>query len=179
MVVVILYIVLFIGNRCTRDLDISTFRCGHADLDEFLIEDSKEYQEERLSVTHIAYIGSEIVGFFTLVTDCIDVKQVAPEDGKRGYPYRKYPTIKIARLATSAKHQRIGIGFLMPGEVLALTMNISKHVGCRIITVDSKQESVGFYEKFGFKRATRRSTDPVHMYMDYHKLLEMEQLKIV
>jgi hypothetical protein len=64
----------------------------------------------------------------------------------------------------------------MLGEVLALTMNISKYVGCRIITVDSKQESVGFCEKFGFKRATRRSTDPVHMYMDYQKLLEMEYL---
>ena len=85
----------------SSDLDVSAFRCGHADLDEFLIEDSREYQEERLSVTHLAYIDSELVGFFTLVTDCIDAKQVDPEDGKRGYPYRKYPAIKIARLATS------------------------------------------------------------------------------
>ena len=53
-----------------------------------MIEDSREYQEERLSVTHLAYIDSELVGFFTLVTDCIDVKQVATEDGRRGYPYR-------------------------------------------------------------------------------------------
>jgi GNAT superfamily N-acetyltransferase len=113
----------------SSDLDVSAFRCGHADLDEFLIEDSREYQEERLSVTHLAYIDSELVGFFTLVTDCIDVKQVAPEDGRRGYPYRKYPALKIARLATSSKYQRIGIGFLMLGEVLALTMNISKYVG--------------------------------------------------
>ena len=158
----------------SRDLEVSAFRCGHTDLDEFLIEDSREYQEERLSVTQLAYIDSELVGFFTLVTDCIDVKQVAPEDGKRGYPYRKYPALKIARLATSSKYQRTGIGFLMLGEVLALTMNISKYVGCRIITVDSKQESVGFYEIFGFKRATRRSTDPVHMHMDYHRLLDME-----
>ncbi len=115
-----------------------------------------------------------MIGFFTLVTDCIDVKQVAPDDGKRGDPYRKYPALKIARLATPSKYQRTGIGFLMLGEVLALTMNISKYVGCRIITVDSKQESVGFYEIFGFKRATRRSTDPVHMHMDYHRLLDME-----
>ena len=69
-----------------------------------------EYQQEHLSVTRLAYIDSEIVGFFTLVTDCIDAKQVAPEDGRRGYPYRKYPAIKVARLATSKKHQRNGIG---------------------------------------------------------------------
>ena len=52
----------------SRDLDVSAFRCGHADLDEFLIEDSREYQEERLSVTHLAYIDSELVGLFTLCT---------------------------------------------------------------------------------------------------------------
>lgn len=52
----------------SRDSDVSIFSCGHADLDEFLIEDSMEYQQERLSVTRLAYIYSEIVGFFTLVT---------------------------------------------------------------------------------------------------------------
>lgn len=55
-------------SSLSRDLDVSIFSCGHADLDEFLIEDSMEYQQERLSVTRLAYINSEIVGFFTLVT---------------------------------------------------------------------------------------------------------------
>ena len=50
----------------SRDLDVSTFSCGHDDLDVFLIEDSMDYQRERLSVTRLAYIDSEIVGFFTL-----------------------------------------------------------------------------------------------------------------
>jgi GNAT superfamily N-acetyltransferase len=163
-------------SSLSRDLDVSTFSCGHADLDEFLIEDSMEYQQERLSVTRLAYINSEIVGFFTLVTDCIDAKQVAPEDGRREHPYRKYPAIKVARLATSKKHQRNGIGSLMLREVLALTIMISEYVGCRIITVDAKPESVGFYEKFGFKRAKSRRSDPVPMYMDYHRLLEEEHL---
>ena len=43
----------------SRDLEVSAFRCGHTDLDGFLIEDLKEYQEERPSVTHIAYISSD------------------------------------------------------------------------------------------------------------------------
>ena len=182
----------------SRDSDVSNFSCGHADLDEFLIDDSMEYQQERLSVTRLAYINSEIVGFFTLVTDCIDAKQVASEDGRRGYPYaqtsgyisgilevasedgrrgypyRMYPAIKIARLATSKTHQRNGIGSLMLREVLALTIMISEYVGCRIITVDAKPGSVGFYEKFGFKRAMSKRSDLVPMYMDYHRLLEEE-----
>jgi GNAT superfamily N-acetyltransferase len=160
----------------SSNFDVSTFSCGHADLDEFLIEDSMEYQQERLSVTRLACIDTEIVGFFTLVTDCIDAKQVDPKDGMKGYPYRKYPAIKVARLATSANYQNMGVGFLMLGEILALTIKLSEYVGCRIITVDSKRESSGFYEKFGFKRATSRLSDPVHLYMDYHKLLEEEHL---
>jgi hypothetical protein len=62
-------------------------------------------------------------------------------------------------------------------EVLALTIMISGYVGCRIITVDAKPGSVGFYEKFGFKRAMSKRSDPVPtvpMYMDYHRLLEEE-----
>ena len=35
-----------------------------------------EYQQERLSVARLACIDTEVVGFFTLVTDCIDAKQV-------------------------------------------------------------------------------------------------------
>ncbi len=61
-------------------------------------------------------------------------------------------------------------------EILTLTILISGYVGCRIITVDAKPESVGFYEKFGFKRARSRRSDPVPMYMDYHRLLEEEHL---
>ncbi|HOD85768.1 MAG TPA: GNAT family N-acetyltransferase [Methanoculleus sp.] len=159
----------------SRDLDVSTFSCGHDDLDEFLIEDSMDYQRERLSVTRLAYIDSEIVGFFTLVTDCIDVKQVDPENGRRGYPYRKYPAIKVARLATSKKHQGNGIGSRMLHEILTLTIMISEYVGCRIITVDAKPESVGFYERFGFKRVKSRRSDPIPMYMDYYRALEEER----
>jgi hypothetical protein len=59
-------------------------------------------------------------------------------------------------------------------EVLALTIMISEYVGCRIITVDAKPGSVGFYEKFGFKRAMSKRSDLVPMYMDYHRLLEEE-----
>jgi GNAT superfamily N-acetyltransferase len=160
----------------SRDSDVFTFSCGHTDLDEFLHEDSIEYQQERLSVTHLAYLDDDLVGFFTLVTDCIDVKQVGQEDGKKGYPYRKYPALKIARLGTNVNYQHKGIGFQMLSEILTLTIKLSEYVGCRIITVDSKQEPVGFYEKFGFKRATRKTSDPVHMYMDYHRLLEEEHL---
>lgn len=160
----------------SKDSDVSGFRCGHADLDEFLHEDSFEYQQERLSVTRLAYLDDVLVGFFTLVTDCIDASQVDPEDGKKGYPYRKYPAIKIARLGTDTRYQHRGIGFEMLGEILAFTIRLSGYVGCRIITVDSKQESIGFYEKFGFKRATRKPSDPVHMYMDYHQLLQEERL---
>jgi hypothetical protein len=47
----------------SKDSDVSAFSCGHTDLDEFLIEDSMEYQQERLSVTRLAYVDSEIAGF--------------------------------------------------------------------------------------------------------------------
>ena len=64
-------------------------------------------------------------------------------------PYREYPAIKIARLAVDKKYERRGVGrFLLLGAI-GKTLKISDDVGCRFITVDSKQDSIRFYEKCG------------------------------
>jgi len=52
-------------------------------------------------------------------------------------------------------------------KVLIIFCRISEYVGCRFMTVDSKPEAAGFYEKFGFKTAQRHYTDTVPMYKNY------------
>jgi hypothetical protein len=53
-----------------------------------------------LSATDLAYGQYNLVGFFTFVTDSIEVKGIQICDCFAGYPYSRYPAIKIARLAT-------------------------------------------------------------------------------
>lgn len=146
---------------------LSSFRCENHDLYEFLTLDALESQRKKLSVTRLAIFEDQVVGFFTLVNDCIETKAIDASDGDHGYPYAKYPAMKIARLATHDDFRGRDIGTNMLLKILVIFCRISGYVGCRFMTVDSKPEAVGFYQKFGFKIAMRHYSDTVPMYKNY------------
>ncbi|MDP1553066.1 MAG: hypothetical protein Q8M06_08640 [Methanobacteriaceae archaeon] len=54
---------------------LSEFNCGHDDLNEFLIEDSKEQMDIMVNVTHICSYKNQILGYMTLSTDKIETKK--------------------------------------------------------------------------------------------------------
>lgn len=159
-------------KRLTSDCDLSTFRCCNTDLYEFLLEDAIVYQNNRTASTHLVYAGSVIVGYFTLLNDCIEVRVLDPEDGQPGYKYAKYPAIKIARLATHQEYQKHGIGQFMLTWVTAAALRLSEVSGCRMITVDSKPDAQSFYERFGYKPANRKNKSTIALYLDYVSLVE-------
>ena len=153
------------------DIDLSYFECGNSDLNEFLHVDAIHYQEERLAITRLICWHDSIVGYFTLVSDSIEVDAIQSGDGSFDYPYRRYPALKIARLAADNRHHRQGIGRAMLLKTMEIAIVLSGYVGVRIITVDSKPESAEFYENFGFKRATRKNHDTISLYRDFHRTL--------
>jgi hypothetical protein len=56
-------------------------------------------------------------------------------------------------------------------------IKISDEIGCRI-TVDSKPESIGFYEKHGFKVVIKyRNSNFPKMYLNIYPVVEMMQPK--
>jgi Predicted acetyltransferase len=102
----------------------------------------------------------------------IDTEKASqPEDGESDYPYSHYPALKIARLAVHREWEGRGIGTAMLVESVITAFIISKYGGCRVITVDAKKKAVGFYERYGFKKAkTSKETDAVTMYLDLNKM---------
>ena len=151
--------------------NLSIFKCNEPDLYDFLTGDALSSQTKRLSVTRLAMYNDHVVGFFTLVNDCIEAKAIEESDGEPGYLYQKYPAIKIARLATHDDYRDRDVGTNLLLKILVITLRLSGYVGCRIMTVDSKPGAVGFYQKFGFKIALRNYKDTVPMYKDYHSSL--------
>lgn len=151
------------------DTDLSGFECENQDLNEFLHEDAIRYQKDRLAVTRLIYFQDSFVGYFTLVSDSIEVGAIHSGDGTTEYPYKRYPAMKIARLATDNRYQRRGVGRAMLLKTMQIAIDLSQYVGVRIITVDSKPNSVEFYEKFGFRKATRKNHDTISMYRDFHR----------
>ena len=136
--------------------DLSSFSCTDPDLNEFLKQDALPGQNERVSATRLVKYEDSIAGFFTLVNDSITVNAVQQADGVPLYSHNKYPAIKIARSATHQDLEDRGIGINMLLKIYGVVYNLSKHSGCRMITVDSKenQRAVNFYAHKGFQRAS-------------------------
>ena len=135
------------------DAVVAAFSCGESDLDEFLRTDAQRLSRLRVVRTYLAFFDVELVGFLSVLNDAIvlETRERKKLDlGSQGHPV--VPALKIARLAVSetfrSRHSGVGTGLLR--VALALALDLSDRVGCRLLTVDAYPGSVSFYEKLGF-----------------------------
>ena len=92
------------------DHDLSGFHSSEPELNEFLKEDALVNQNNLISVTRLVFFKGDLVGYFTLINDSIEVRAVEECDREESYHFRKYPALKIARLATHNDFERFGVG---------------------------------------------------------------------
>ncbi len=159
--------------------ELSDFHSTEQELDDFLTEDALNNQMNRLSVTFLTYWNDNLVGYFTLVNDSIVAEAVNESDREPSWVYRKYPAIKIARMARHRDFDKNGIGTIMLLRIFVIILHVSQFTGCRVITVDSKAGAVEWYRKKGFTPAMMRSRDDtVPLYMDFHRFVLQEEQHI-
>lgn len=150
--------------------DLFSFNCSSLELNDFLINDALIDQNNLVNRTNLCFWKEELTGFFALVADTIETKTVA--DGIESYQYQKYPAIKIARLAIDSRFEKRGIGTHLVKVIMGQVISICNNIGCRYLLVDSKIESTGFYEKFGFKIAEKnRKKDFTPMYLNMQPII--------
>lgn len=156
----------------TRRENLTSFDSGNKELNDFLKDDSLNSQNNLISQTYLCFWKGKLTGFITLVADTIQVKVVEKDDGLDDYDYSKYPAIKIARLAVDKSVQKKGVGKFLLFWALGKVYEISKEIGCRYITVDSKHESIEFYKKHDFKLVTKYETrDFPPMYLNMYPII--------
>ena len=131
--------------------DLASFCSTSDELNDFLKSDALKAQNDLISRTYLCYWKVSLTGFVTLTTDTIGYNLIEQSDGIDGYVYRKYPAIKIARLAVDKRYKRRGIGQNLLFWAVGKAYEVSKQIGCRYITVDAKRESLDFYLKYEFK----------------------------
>ncbi len=141
------------------DTEIKPFKCAEDDLNGFLFDDAKHFQEELMAVTYLIEDRHQdlTVAYFSLLADKISFN---PEEKSvwnklnRNIPNskrrRNYPALKIGRLAVNEKYAGAGIGtFVLDSIKYAFTS--VKRLGCRFLTVDALNSATSFYEKNGFQ----------------------------
>jgi len=130
--------------------EIARFGCGHNDLNEFLKEDSLLQSECMFNSTYLAIYNNEIIGFFTLLTDRIKIKDLEEEyqeKFKNKVSYNEFPAIKIGRLGVSSLFRKKGVGTYLLQMIFERSIELSKKVGFRFVTIDVFISSYYFYKK--------------------------------
>ncbi len=162
----------------TKRHELISFDSNNPELNDFLKNDALEDQENMTSRTYLCFWDKNIVGYLTLVADTLEVEAVNKSDKIDDYLYRKYPAIKIARLAVDRRSEKRGVGRYILLAAVGKAISVSNDIGCRYITVDSKPESTGFYEKHNFKMVEKyRGSKFPKMYLNMYPIVAMMRTK--
>lgn len=159
-----------------------SLKTGHeafAPLKSFAKQKALKYEQANLSRTYVIEDKGEkrIAAYITLV--CSEIKSAPANDvgAELDFRYPHFPAVKIARLLVDERYRggepRRGFGKTLVDFALGIAQNdICPAVGCRFVVVDSKSESVKFYEKCGFTlldTTENKAAAEKVMFVDLHK----------
>jgi len=138
-----------------EDIDLNQFNCGNNDLNEFLKEDCIVQKKIMLNTTYLCIYNKEIVGFITISTDSINIKELGEEYEEtfqnKEINYKRFPAIKIGRLAVDNKFQNKGIGEFLLHYLFEYLLKMSKELGFRFLSIDAYLSAYEFYTKNYFE----------------------------
>jgi len=164
----------------TSDYEMKSFDCGDADLNDFLMNDAKQFAEKRIANTYILEDESRIVAYFSLLNDKVsktDASNSAWKKLKKLFPRSKqfssYPSVKLGRFAVASDYEGKGLGRKLMDQVKSSLVQDQGYSAFRFLTVDAYLSAVPFYEKNGFKMLLTSDTDK-HTRAMYFDLFEME-----
>jgi len=142
---------------------IKPFDCGDDDLNEFLLEKSKAYQQELLATTFMFEDETKTYAYYSIFNDSFRIEDIAflsknaiKNFLRRLLPHPKrhlkhYPAIKIGRLAIAKHAQQLGLGRKIIDTIIDYTIEQNEQCACKFILVDAYKNAVGFYEKMQFE----------------------------
>ena len=139
--------------------DLSDFKCESDDLTDFLKDDALTQQKNKLSLTKLVMCDDTVVGYVSLLTDTILLKDIRGTDTKHDIKdqlditskKRKLPAIKIGRLALDDKYAHKGLGSEILMSILFNVKNIAENnVGLRFVTVEGYAGAYKFYTRNNF-----------------------------
>jgi GNAT superfamily N-acetyltransferase len=137
---------------------VRQFTCGDPNLDEFLCtQEVEEYERENLGHTFLVFYNGELVAYYTISMDGLRLEYIQERKYPKSHVKRgkelveTIPSLKIGRLAVQTEHQGRGIGRVIIRRIAAI--GLASVPAVRLLTVNSKPNSIQFYQNCGFKFA--------------------------
>jgi len=167
--------------RDVADDVLKQFSCGRSQLDEFLHEDARDYDEHGLTRTVVAFHLDvpNPIGFFSLTADSVHLS--GGERTDLGLPFNApisfYPAVKLTKLAVIDSMQGAGIGKYLVDLICGIAS--SAPFAVRLLTVDAiNHERVSsFYKRAGFieslsekkERGSQKNRETILMFKDLYQ----------
>lgn len=170
--------------RYIRDVEddlLQDFNCGRTQLDEFLRNDARDYDQHGLTASVIVFTDNSPspIAYFSLSADAVRLSEGERTD--LGLPFDTsisyYPAVKITKLAVASDWQNTGIGSSLINLICGLVSEAPFAV--RLLTTDAvnQEKVINFYRDTGFleslseekqhKQQTKRET--ILMYKDLYQ----------
>ena len=145
--------------------DRTGFRCGVAELDEYLQRFAAQQSKRGVAVVRVLVESNNpnvILGYYTLSAAQVDVEQLTESDRKK-LPRYPVPCFRMGRLATDKSQHGSGLGKLLIGLAVARCLEARKQVASYALIVDANNERAkSFYKYYGF---TACANQPMTLYL--------------
>jgi GNAT superfamily N-acetyltransferase len=152
-------------TELTDDINLSGFDCDDADINEFLKDDSLNYQKQKIANTYLFLEESgKIALFFSISNDCLndlgDIKGFTKTIWNRFHRkseipndkrIKQYPAIKIGRLGIDKSLQGKGLANQLMDFIKGWVI-IDHKPACRLLLLDAynKEIQIKFYHRNEF-----------------------------
>jgi ribosomal protein S18 acetylase RimI-like enzyme len=137
-------------ERLGPDHDVTAFRCGVAELDDWLRRHALAAQRMDSARSFVVVRGVRVVGYVSLTMGSVQ-RAEAPAGLVHGMPGYPVGMVLIARLAIDRAEQRGGLGTRLLADALRIAVVAGEAVAARLLVVDAIDESAArFYRRHGF-----------------------------
>ncbi len=134
-----------------KEDDTASFDCEEENLNLFLKRYAKQNQfKHYIGTTYVAAYQNRVIGYVSVSSGSIRVDELRKLNVKN-LPKYPLPILRLTRLAVDKDYRQKGIGKALLKWVLKLTLKQKEQFGCFGLVVDAKEQSVAFYEQYGFK----------------------------
>lgn len=152
------------------------FRSGQPDIDEFFRRYAGQNQfRHHIGVTYVVLAGDATIAYATVAAGHVRPAELSAEHAAR-LPSYHAPILRLARLGVDARWQNRGLGTELLHTVTDIAIEMRVRVGCVGILVDSKPDTVDFYEARDFRhtpvtsRIAGAGTPPMRLFADLRHL---------
>lgn len=161
--------------------DISKLDCTEPDdsdplgIQDYLKNKVRRYHREKTSTVYIVKQEDRILAFFTLSMAGLESKEL-PESNKVGGYSARYPAVLLGQMGIDKALRRKGLGQLICDYCIGLAEEVSEHIACRYIILQTKQHNIDFYrQKCGFQQSVK--ANPEGKFWMYRRLsIDMAQV---